>query len=196
MTTLLTTELIDRCHAGSRAKGFWDETPPQGQQLMLVISELAEALEAHRKGRICRLAEPVYESLRRAAHNQDYNYTAMFEEWCKDSVSDELADAYIRLCDFIGGYGLDSAAIVEHATAPTDAALSAELAENFAEALLHISYYVLCARHRDFIQLQALGFAMALIQRLCEREGIDLATHIDLKLRYNATRPRLHAKAY
>ena len=34
------------------------------------------------------------------------------------------------------------------------------------------------------------------LELLCDHLGIDLMTHIDLKLKYNATRPALHGKKY
>ncbi len=200
MTTLLTSELIERCHAGSRAKGFWDETPPQGQQLMLVISELAEALEAHRKG--LQADFPLYkESLERVAlmtpeqHKQEA-WARAFVACVKDSVGDELADAYIRLCDFAGGFGLDIDGLI--ATEDEWYDLSAGVGQNFGEALLSITYDVASAwvNEAETTKEVPLGTAMAEIRLLCDREGIDLATHIDLKLRYNATRNRLHGKSY
>lgn len=37
------------CHRIAREKGFWDHSRNTGELLMLVVSELAEALEADRK---------------------------------------------------------------------------------------------------------------------------------------------------
>ena len=34
------------------------------------------------------------------------------------------------------------------------------------------------------------------LEQLCDHLGIDLMTHIELKLEYNATRPALHGKKY
>lgn len=38
------------CHRIAREKGFWDSPRNTGELLMLVVSELAEALEADRTG--------------------------------------------------------------------------------------------------------------------------------------------------
>ncbi len=40
----------DLCHRIAREKGFWAKPRNTGEMLMLVVSELAEALEADRKG--------------------------------------------------------------------------------------------------------------------------------------------------
>lgn len=38
------------CHKAAKDKGFWDRDRNIGELLMLVVSELSEALEADRKG--------------------------------------------------------------------------------------------------------------------------------------------------
>lgn len=209
MTTLLTAELIDRCHAGSRAKGFWDETPPQGQQLMLVVSELAESLEAHRKGRTANFNAYHHACDKRIEQwegptppARDDICCPYFESYIKDTVGDELADAYIRLCDFAGGFSylLDeviryNASRIYWLTENKDYIPAPPV--NFGFALLLITRDVCDALSGDTVRYaDKLADAMASIEKLCEREGTDLATHIDLKLRYNATRPAKHGKAY
>ena len=42
-------ELCDLCHAIARSKGFWDKERNVGEALMLIVTELAEAMEAHRQ---------------------------------------------------------------------------------------------------------------------------------------------------
>ncbi len=42
------TELCELCHSIAKEKGFWDEERNIGEALMLVVTEVAEAMEAHR----------------------------------------------------------------------------------------------------------------------------------------------------
>ncbi len=42
-------ELAKQFHERAKAKGFWDEPKETGTLLMLMVSELSEALEADRK---------------------------------------------------------------------------------------------------------------------------------------------------
>jgi len=72
---------IRECHEASRAKGFWDRERNVGEALMLVVSELGEAIEAHRRGH--------------------------FGIGRKDTFEDEIADSVIRLFDLSGGLGID-----------------------------------------------------------------------------------------
>ena len=42
-------ELSQICHAVAMEKGFWDEDRNIGEALMLIVTELAEAMESYRK---------------------------------------------------------------------------------------------------------------------------------------------------
>jgi NTP pyrophosphatase (non-canonical NTP hydrolase) len=42
-------EYCDLCHGIAKSKGFWDKERNTGEALMLIVTELAEAMEAHRK---------------------------------------------------------------------------------------------------------------------------------------------------
>ena len=41
-------ELTEICHQTAVEKGFWDKERNMGEALMLIVTELAEAMEAHR----------------------------------------------------------------------------------------------------------------------------------------------------
>ena len=41
-------KLTQLCHETAKEKGFWDEKRNIGEALMLIVTELAEAMEAHR----------------------------------------------------------------------------------------------------------------------------------------------------
>lgn len=43
------SELSEFCHAIAVEKGFWDDKRNMGEALMLIVTELAEAMEAYRK---------------------------------------------------------------------------------------------------------------------------------------------------
>ena len=48
-------ELSEEIYQNNKEKGFWDNKRNVGEMLMLVTSELGEAMEAHRKGRFANL---------------------------------------------------------------------------------------------------------------------------------------------
>lgn len=75
------SQWIAECHGNAKVKGFWDKERNVGEMLMLITSELGEAIEAHRHGQ--------------------------FGLEKKDTFEDELADTAIRLFDMCGGLGID-----------------------------------------------------------------------------------------
>lgn len=78
----------------SRDKGFRDKFREVASSLMLIVSELSEAMEADRKS-----LQANY--LRREKLNtiDDAVFKKIFEEDFKDTFQDELADAVIRIFD-------------------------------------------------------------------------------------------------
>lgn len=80
-------------------QGFWDQERNIGEMLMLVVSELGEALEAHRNGRLVESIPVVPEG--------EVAFKLFFEEQVKDSFQDEIADALIRILDLCGGLNID-----------------------------------------------------------------------------------------
>lgn len=85
--------LVTACHGASKAAGWWNDLETGaplierphvvGEKLMLVVSEVAEAMEGHRKG----LADD------KLPH--------------RSMIEVELADAVIRIADLAGALGLD-----------------------------------------------------------------------------------------
>ncbi len=49
MDKLSINDMCEYCHSIAKSKGFWDEKRNIGEALMLVVTELAEGMEAHRK---------------------------------------------------------------------------------------------------------------------------------------------------
>ena len=88
-------ELAKEVHKGNVERGFYDPQPTLKTQLMLVITELSEAVEADRKGRYAHALFIGTEMTPKA-----------FEEHIKDTFEDEIADAYIRLLDIAGNRGI------------------------------------------------------------------------------------------
>lgn len=73
------TELIRECHLIAVDHGFWGVSQNIPEKVMLIVTELAEAVEAYRKDNI-----------------ND-----------RDGVAEELADAVIRIFDLAGQLGID-----------------------------------------------------------------------------------------
>ena len=172
-------DLIERVQMNAKDKGFYDVKISDEHKLMLIISEVAEAVEADREG---RLAQPMPEDWQ-TLNDEDFKMT--FLRNVKDTLEDELADAVIRMMD--SGY-------LNRFTGPTDYYLDIyerQGAKAFVERAFRLVTLISeCIRYEDLSQAASEGFFIA------DELGIDLMKHIQMKMRYNAMRPRLHGKAY
>lgn len=192
-------ELAQEIHANAVAKGFWDDQSLSTQHYStLIICELCEAVEAHRKGRRADCGAYKRHCARLERDYQLYSYyndeerperlrqdkARQFERYIKDTVEDELADAYIRILDLaeakgwrLGGYRLAYRSGTETFT------------ENIYGT---IGVITKITEGHEFCH----DIALCSIEGLAHSLGIDLLWHVRAKMSYNATRPRLHGKAY
>lgn len=90
----------------AREKGFWDKERNVGELLMLVTSELGEALEAHRKGKFANVKGFLKDCEGKPFDNTTLSKEA-FQFHIKDTFEDEIADAVIRLFDLAEGLKID-----------------------------------------------------------------------------------------
>lgn len=79
-------------------KGFWEEPVNIAEKLMLIVSEISEAMEADRKNCFCKLT--TYEIMDVFDYNTERKqWVESFESHVKNTFEDELADAVIRIFD-------------------------------------------------------------------------------------------------
>ena len=181
------------CHQRAVAKGFWGEPHSVGHYLMLAYGELYEAIEADRLGKWARLDPDTIDTLQRI---EGAIYVQEFLRLVKDRVEDEIADAVIRLLDLLGWMLKDRA--LSEQEVETDLGVSAfhiEGQTTLAEALWPILQEA-CCHCGKYAHRYAILYTIKSLELLCERLGIDLMTHIELKLKYNETGPVKHGKKY
>lgn len=181
------------CHERSVAKGFWDGTHSVGHYLMLAYGELHEAIEADRLGKWARLDHDTIDTLQRI---EGAIYVQEFLRLVKDTVGDEIADAVIRLLDLLGWMLKDRA--LSETEVETDLGVSAFYIAGemtLADALWPILQEACCLCGK-YAHRYAILYTIKSLELLCDHLGIDLMTHIELKLKYNETRPALHGKKY
>lgn len=107
-------QLIKKAHQVAKDKGFWETERNVPEMLMLVVSELAEALEALRKDHYADKAavKDLYNDIEINKYEDEFNimsgpWKAGFEVNIKSSFEDEIADVAIRLFDLCGGLNID-----------------------------------------------------------------------------------------
>lgn len=198
------TELSKQIYQANKAKGFWDEERNIGELFMLIISEAAKALEAHRKGKFADLAgfdENISKELLEFTDNKIPVAVSMFkssfERHIKDSVADELADVVIRCLDY-AGYKNIAIEEFEHEFSEPEFATKTD---NVGMQLLKITDLVISSFNYfddgdDYFGSVALCDAVSKCYAVAEKNGFSLDRHIELKLKYNSTPPYKHGKKY
>ena len=102
-------QLRDEIHANAKEKGFCDSKKEVGTMLMLIVSELAEALEADRTGDFCdfRKYEKCKKEMDVGIRTSEEIEKYAFERYIKNTFEDELADVIIRTLSVCGYLGID-----------------------------------------------------------------------------------------
>ena len=204
-TTTKLNDLAKQIHENAKAKGFYDEPRNTGELFMLMVSELAEALEADREGR--RADIDVYLD-RLSVHPEGEVY--FFQSHIKDTLEDEIADVVIRVLDYCAFSNI----VISHDL--FDDIDDECNTENIGEYLLSITgslfyasisakgialqqdlglYQQVITEEKEGLSME-LHEAIAKLFRLAETLGFGLLQHIELKMKYNATREHKHGKKY
>ena len=193
MKNMNLNELAKKAFENAKAKGFHDEKHTDAHYLMLVMCELAEAVEADRCGK--RADRKEFERL--AGTCEDVVWPHLFEMYIKDSVEDELADAVIRLLDYIGMKGFeipDDYVTKENLIRTLNSTFRTKEWANlktFAERVFISCCNNLLRMGDDYPDSVVYSvFAMA------ELYEIDLIWFVREKMKYNERREVLHGKAY
>jgi hypothetical protein len=176
-------------------KGFWKdgEKRNRGEAVALIVSELSEAVESHRKRKIWMNYEPETRELL----TEDSVLMINFPGHIKDTVEDELADTVIRILDCCKGFGWP---IIERE-------YRKESTGNFAHDVLRLQNYCIKAfdneeHTKEFGGIACpypgkdWGYVLAAILKFCEWYNINLEQHVEWKIRFNAGRPHKHGKQY
>lgn len=102
-------KLAKEIYEGNKLRGFDVRKDNLGQVLMLIVSELAEALEADRNNRYANIE--AYESCVNAddifEKDREEYIKRSFEINIKNSFEDEIADTLIRILDLCGAINLN-----------------------------------------------------------------------------------------
>ena len=189
--------LRDRAYKTACEHMFHDKELSNAHCLMLVITELSEAVEADRKrkyfkGRIKFERDfNLYSSL----VEEDVRLKSAFEKHIKDTVEDELADSVIRLLDLAGLRGIDLNLAMKDLNNNIDDMSEACKDETFTESIYAIS--TLPTRYDGLYDFPTTVNDMLMsVFGLARHLDIDLLWHVEKKMQYNELREKMHGKKY
>lgn len=202
------TEWAKEIHENAVAHGWWEEDRTIGEVCALIHSELSEALEEARAARPMMYVMDEYNG----EYIQNPKY---FGAKKPEGIAVELADAVIRVMDWMAycgqEYRLD---IVEEQGERLEAgyARSETEPEELPEfiAYLHDMVSVIHMRLMDINKVRwsrrkkkrqteamaAAGSVVFLVNSWLRMQGIQLKEVMEIKHRYNKTRPYKHGKAF
>ena len=160
--------LIERAHKNALDHGFYECDFNMARSVMLVVSEIGEAMEAERKGEHTNVE-----------YADDYlsgeRTDGWFDLFVKDNFEDEIADIFIRIFDLMGHEKM------------TFIQGDIPKSKGLYEDLRLLTIYVVSGR---------VTKALHRMQALCKGQDINIEQFILAKMKYNENRPYKHGKKY
>lgn len=180
-------KLRDHAYKTACEHGFHDKEHSDKHWLMLVISEIGEAINADRKN---KHADIKYFKEHDAENSTAFKY--YFETCFKDSVEDEISDIVIRLLDFAGLRNIDLSGLNSNLTESNFNECLGIIDETFTEMAYSLVQW-LC---EEDLSKQKIYTVIGGTFSVSYKYKIDLFQHIEWKMRYNELRPMLNGKEY
>jgi hypothetical protein len=187
--------LRDRAYKCACDHGFHNTELSNGHLLMLVITELSEAVEADRKGKYFKGISTFEREFNRYSALVDENkrFECAFEKYVKDTVSDEMADAVIRLLDLAGLIDISLEDIYDFMEEPEYKDWDDALKEmSFTERMFFLTSIL--TEDRDIAEVIKASIVVIFLN--ADLLYVDFLWHIEQKMRYNELRENKHGKRY
>lgn len=166
--------------------GFHDKEYSDRHWLMLIITEISEAVEADRKGKHTdwSMLTGLYNYTFGNENPDKETIQQDFERYIKDNIEDELADVCIRIFDLAGLRKLNMQSFYpcgysQRLTFTEFAYSLVQTIDNPTRSLSKRLRSVICK-----------------VIAYCYYHNIGLKKHIELKMKYNEMRPKLNGKNY
>ena len=167
----------------AKAHGWHEEEYSKEHSLMLIITEIAESVQADRKEKhadVAKFKEWQGNSLPLSEETMERRFKEDFESYIKNTVEDELADIIIRCLDLAGLRNI-------RLTTPTRG--TGKLAMTFPEYAFN-TCHVLTYTHVPLAE--RLENVIGRILFYCESNSIEIEWFIEQKMKYNRTRSYKH----
>lgn len=179
-------------HGNAVQHGFWDYMYSDEHYLCLAACELAELVEANRKGRMADMASFVHcineTPSKHEAATAEQRYAYWFETYIKDTLQDEMADTVIRLLDLAGAKNVVITAFDSDCEYCGVVSTFSSLPENVLRIMGQLAE-VGILRYK-------INKALRSMAELADEWEVDLWWHVEAKMRYNQNRPYKHGKKY
>lgn len=182
-------KLAEEAYAIARKNGWHGEEHSDEHWLMLVLTEIAEAVQADRKGKHADVSkfkeyQTYYGTFLPSEEIREIRFKEDFEEYIKNSVEDELADIVIRCLDLAGLRVIDFH-YAEILLSKGIREVQISFPELMFQACEEITYH-------GYDLSEKLNAIVAGIIAYCTQKGIEIELFIEQKMKYNRLRPFKH----
>ena len=179
--------LCETAHRKAEEKGWWENPLSLQSNLMLIITECAEMVNADRRRKYANIGEMKKAIGNRSIEETPFEWKNAFEAYVKDTVEDELADTMIRIADLAGFLKVDFSRFNR---------INYQRDFDKYEFADNVFVLVKALVNEGYSKPRRILFAMQYIIDFADYIGCDLNLHIRMKLAYNSTRPIKHGKSY
>lgn len=196
-------EYSKKAYEATKAAGWWNEVHSDKTYLMLIISELGEALNAdrNRKSANVEYFKKRMGDIEVSAANVDFNlsfhsgarqtkeeylkevFAQKYKAHIKGSIEEELADVALRCLVRIGRD-------IEQCVADESAVMRYRRvwgnSGDCEDTLIEHLYYVTGRVYFSLESIEGIVDAIVSTFNFCQKQKIDLIWHIDAKMKFNS----------
>ncbi|MGL5681684.1 MAG: hypothetical protein ACRDDZ_01350 [Marinifilaceae bacterium] len=177
---IINNDLARDIYECAKERGFHDESHSDAHYLMMIITEVTEAIEADRKGKRANLKQ--YNEWMGSDIVYKHNFTNAYNEWIKGSIEEELTDIVIRILDYAHARG--------------DGMFMEKLPDYYPKFVENHTFTEIMFDLTEELSKGWTAHAINKIKHLSIHMRINLEFFIGIKMSYNQTRSKLHDKGY
>ena len=183
-------ELSQQAFETAKAHGWHDIEQPDEHWLMLIITEIAEAVQADRKDRHADVESfnYYYEDNDDGFDADGFIFKAYYDDFIKNTVDGELSDIIIRCLDLIALRGKGVYAD-EYMAKYLHDFLKRE--PSFPEVAYELCKFAVSTDESIGLS-ERIGGIISLVTSYCKQKGIDIDFFVEQKMRYNKLREYRH----
>lgn len=169
-------KLAKEAYENAKAHGWHEEEHSDEHYLMLIITEIAEAVQADRNERYVGDIENYKD------YEERMSFQDMFDRFIEGFLEDELSDIVIRCLDLAG---LRNISLQQ----PTRTTTNAVIDMTFSEFCFNTCHIISMGNVTLEERLEAV---IGRILFYCDVKDIDIEWFIEQKMKYNRLRPYRH----
>lgn len=197
LTQQLLKQFMTKAYENAKANGFYKPDLDINQALMLIITEMGEAIQASRHNRHGSIDG--YNTYLEVSDEH-----VAYEESLEGTVESEFADITLRIISLLGWYDSQNTICLMNDTELKKTEEFHKVEFEHGNYCLPTAMYLIITRITYFpfscspAWMNTLRLQDILVQvfALAHAEGIDIVEHIKLKMQYNESRPYLHGCLY